>query len=266
MKVAYWGSSRRSGVTCALTAIGLTAVLSYPFKITIFEDHYSKDGVLRYLFPRKWLYRVAEPVHGYGQGRYQEELHHMSRQRCADDYPVIELLEKGLYYVPQFTENADLYDYQFHCNLLPVLRKYSEIAFIDTRRGDALSSKMILEEADVVAVLLKQDMYEIQSFFQNYSSLIPKAFFIISDYHRKSKVNLARIISEFGFRKDCIGVIPHSDEFRFAADYGRMIEYISSNYMGGVGRENHYFMQELKKTTFMLMQQVAFNRELGEVY
>lgn len=266
MKVAYWGSCRRSGVTCALTAIGLTAVLAYPFKITIFENHYSENGVFRYLFPRKWLYRVAEPTHGYGDGVLLSGVHEPARGRDTQDYPVIELLEKGLYYVPQFTKNADLFDYQFHCNLMPVLQKYSEIAFIDTQKGNTISSKTILEEADVVVVLLKQDMYEIQSFFQNYSSLVPKAFFIISDYHRKSKTNLAKIISEFGFRKDCIGVIPHSEEFQFAADYGRMIEYISSNYVGGGARENHYFMQELKKTTFLLMQQVAFDRALGEVF
>ncbi len=261
MKVAYWGNCRGSGVTCALTAVGLTAVLAYPFKITIFENHYSKNGVLRYLYPRKWLYRVAEAADGYG--RFGEDVR---RHGNTGDYPVIELLEKGLYYVPQFTKNADLFDYQFYCDLMPVLKQYSEIAFIDTQRGNAISSKLILEEADVVVVLLKQDMYEVQSFFQNYSSLVPKTFFIISNYHRKSKVNLSKIISEFGIRKDCIGVIPHSEEFQFAAAYGRMIEYISSNYVRSDRRENHDFMQELKKTTFLLMQQVAFNRELGEVF
>ncbi len=266
MKVAYWGNCRKSGVTCALTAIGLTAVLTYPFKITIFENHYSENGVLRYLFPRKWPYCVAEPVHHYREGFFHENQHRMQNAGSMADYPVIELLEKGLYYVPQFTKNADLFDYQFHCNLMPVLKRYSEIAFIDTQRGNALSSKMILEEADVVVVLLKQDMYEIQSFFQNYSSLIPRAFFIISDYQRKSKNNLAKIISEFGFRKDCIGVIPHSEEFQFAAGYGRMIEYISTNYVGKGTREDYYFMQELKKTTFLLMQKVAFDRRLGEVF
>lgn len=63
VKVAYWGNGRKSGVTCALTAIGVTAVLAYPFKITLFENHYNKNGVLRYLFPRKWQYCVGESVY-----------------------------------------------------------------------------------------------------------------------------------------------------------------------------------------------------------
>ncbi len=61
-------------------------------------------------------------------------------------------------------------------------------------------------------------------------------------------------------------MIPHSEEFGLAAAYGRMIEYISSNYMSSEEKESRYFMQELKKTTFLLMQQVVFNRELEEVF
>lgn len=266
MKVAYWGNCRKSGVTCALAAIGLTAVLAYPFKITIFENHYNENGVLRYLFPRKWLYRVAESAEVWRERFFFGGSHVRYGKSSTEDYPVIELLEKGLYYVPQFTQNPDLFDYQFHCNLLPMLQSYSEIAFIDTQKENSISSKVILEEADVVVVLLRQDMYEIQSFFQNYSSLVPKTFFIISDYQRKNKINLAKIISEFGFRDDCIGVIPHSDEFKMAADYGRLIEYITSNYTGTSDREKRYFMQELKKTTFLLMQKVVFNREFGEIF
>lgn len=286
MKVAYWGNGRKSGVTCALTAIGVTAVLAYPFKITLFENHYNKNGVLRYLFPRKWQYCVGEsvyrdpflktPVYGNyltNQSYTMEQSYSLNESYTLMDggensfaYPVIELLERGLYYVPQFTSNADLYDYQFQCDLLPLLKKYQEIAFIDTQRENTISSKVILEDADIVVVLLRQNMDEIQSFFQNYSSLVPKAFFIISDYQKKSPVNLQKIVSEFGFRRDCIGVIPHSEEFGLAAAYGRMIEYISSNYMSSEEKESRYFMQELKKTTFLLMQQVVFNRELEEVF
>ncbi|MDE7325646.1 MAG: hypothetical protein K2N63_05105, partial [Lachnospiraceae bacterium] len=171
MKVAYWGNGRKSGVTCALTAIGLTAVLSYPFKITLFENHYNENGVLRYLFPRKWQYCVGESV--YRDPVYKTPVYgnYLTHQACAvreggdgsEAYPVIELLEKGLYYVPQFASNADLFDYQFHCDLLPLLKRYQEIAFIDTHRENTISSKIILEDADIVVVLLRQDMDEIQS-------------------------------------------------------------------------------------------------------
>lgn len=265
MKVAYWGNRRKSGVTCALAAIGVTAVLAYPFKITIFENHYNENGVTRYLFPRRWLYRVAE-VNPGAECFFHGGSNGMEQGRAPGEYPVIEVLEKGLYYVPQFTKNPDLFDYQFHFNLLPMLEDCPDIAFIDTRRENSISSKTILEEAEVAVVLLRQDMYEIQNFFQNYSSLVPKTFFIINDYQRKNPVNLTKIISEFGFRDDCIGIIPHSDEFKMAADYGRLIEYITSNYTGTKYRENRYFMQELKKTTFLLMQKVVFNREFGDLF
>ena len=120
----------------------------------------NKNGVLRYLFPRKWQYCVGEsvyrdpflktPVYGNyltNQSYIMEQSYSLNESYTLMDdggnsfaYPVIELLERGLYYVPQFTSNADLYDYQFQCDLLPLLKKYQEIAFIDTQRENTISS------------------------------------------------------------------------------------------------------------------------------
>ncbi|MDE7300206.1 MAG: hypothetical protein K2N94_15520, partial [Lachnospiraceae bacterium] len=69
------------------------------------------------------------------------------------------------------------------------------------------------------------------------------------------------ILSEFNFRRDQLGVIPHLDEFAWAADSGRVIEFVSARFNRNNGDEEKYFMQELKKTTFLLLQQTIFNRE-----
>lgn len=268
MNIAYWSNSRKSGVTSNLTAVGLTGVLAYPFKITMFENHYNVNGVSRYLFPECMTKGVAEKdIYCLGQGIFEhpECRRNQKAYHVQKNYAMVEVMEDSLFYVPQLTRNADLFDYEFRCNLMPVLascQNQGGIAFIDTSLENSISSKIILNEADMVVVTLRQNLQDIHDFFQNYSSLSQKAFFIIGNYNRNSKLDLKTILSEFGFRRDRIGIIPHSDEFQMAAESGRMIEFISSHFNNST-EEEKYFIQELKKTTFLLMQHAVFNNDKG---
>ncbi|MBQ9119877.1 MAG: hypothetical protein IJY09_07500 [Lachnospiraceae bacterium] len=183
-----------------------------------------------------------------------------------EEYSAVEVLKNSLYYVPQRPRGDDyLFDYEFQCSYLPRLEKYvsrHELAFVDTRPNRSISSKIILDRADLVVVILRQNILEIQEFFQNYSSLLDKAFFIIGNYNKKNPLTLRKIVSEFGFSTERIGIIPHCKEFQFAVDHGRMVEFISRCFQGSLDKEENYFIKELKKTTFLLMQQAVFNRDI----
>ena len=212
---------------------------------------------------------VAERnVYCLGQGVFDHpaSLGNQKAYYIRKNHAVVEVMEDRLYYIPQIARKPDLFDYEFRCNLLPVLNSYQnreEIAFIDTGLKNSISSKIILNEADFVVVTLRQDLQEIQDFFQNYSSLSQKAFFIIGNYSKKCRPTLNKILSEFGFRRDRIGIVPHSEEFRMVAETGRMAEFISSRFNGCCTVEDKFFIQELKKTTFLLMQYAVFNNEKG---
>ncbi len=251
-------------MTSNLAAISVTGVLAYPIKITIFENHYNVRGISRCLFPKCTAGKVAEEPYYFGRETDVSGKNGLKAIRKLGDYRAVEVLQNGLYYVPILSKNPDAFDYEFHCSVLPVLKRFrtgDELAFIDTGRENNISSKTILGESDIVVVTLRQDMQEIQNFFQNYSSLIPRAFFIIGNYDRRSSVTVKSILSEFNFRRDQLGVIPHLDEFAWAADSGRLIEFISARFESNNSDEERYFMQELKKTTFLLLQQTILNQE-----
>lgn len=267
MKIAYWSNSRKSGVTSNLAAVSLTGVLAYPFKITMFENHYNANGISKYIFPECMSKGVAEQeAYCLGHRVFDHPACRRNEKafRTYKDYAVVEAIEDSLYYVPQIAQNAELFDFDFQCRLLPVLNSCAAqngIAFIDTSLENSISSKIILNEADFVVVTLRQDLQDIHDFFQNYSSLSQKAFFIIGNYNKKSKISLKAILSEFEFQRDRIGIIPHSDEFQMASESGRMIEFISSHFHPKHAEEEKYFIQQLKRTTFLLMQHTVFNRK-----
>ena len=267
MKVAYWSNCRASGVTSNLTAIGVAGVLAYPsLKITIFENHYNPNGIPNILFPKCLAKRTAEENYSYLGGGKMEPPFLRGRKKMFfrfGDYTAVEVIKNGLYYVPVLSENPDLFDYEFNCSMVPMLEKFQaedKIAFIDTGRKNNISSNVILDSADLVVVTLRHNLQNIKNCFNNYSSFIPKAFFIIGNYDRKSCVNLRRILSEFHFKREQIGVIPHLDEFEWAANSGRIIEFLASRFDQSLGGEEGYFIQELKRTTFLMMQHAVFDR------
>ncbi len=269
MKIAYWSPGRGCGVTSNLAAISIAGVLTYPFQITVFENHSNMNGIMRCMFPNCMARMVAEEEMYYlGTGAYENLIcrqNHKPHIRM-DSYDAVEVLKNCLYYVPQRPRGDEYLFENIWYGKLSGLEEYKspqKLAFIDTRSNCSVSSAMILHDADMVVVTLKQDFFEIQEFFQNYSSLLEKAFFIIGNYNPKNELNLRAIVSEFGFSTERIGIVPHCKEFQFAEENGRMVEFISANYQGEADREKGYFMKELKKTTFLLMQQAVFNRKNG---
>lgn len=258
-------------MTGSMLAVALTAALDYPsLKITLFETHYNVQGIAERIFPKCMKKCVAEDKLFYwGGGRFPNSYLPVlyKKFKRAGDCMAVEVLQDSLYFIPRLSSNRDLVDYEFYCIGLPLLEQYNtndNIALIDTRRGNNMSTKTVLEQADVVVVVLSQNLGEIQDFFQNYSSLIPKAFFIIGNYDKDNDITLDVIRKEYLFRRDRLGIIPYLDEYEQAMAAGRAVEFFMSNHTTLEGKRMQYFMQELKKTTFLLSQQSFYREESWE--
>lgn len=266
MKIAYWSYHRGCGVTSNLAAVALTGVLAFPIKITMMENHYNSNGISQYFFPHCFTKGVAEEENYYlGPGVMEHPACRRSRKvnSVREQYPVIEMLKGALYYMPQINRQLNLLDLDYQQNLLPILNQFKkpeDLVFIDTGHGNCVSSKMILDDADMVVVTLPQDLEAIHFFFQNYSSLVPKAFFIIGNYNKKHTCNLEKITREFQFHREKIGIILHSDEFQLAEAEGRIIEFITSAFYNSTNTEERNFIQSLKMTAYQLMQLAVYNR------
>lgn len=271
MRVTTFSNLKDSGVTISTIAIAVTWTLSCSsISVTLFENHYNKNNIAKAVYPKCFARNVAEYAYFAGitrQGCFQKSEWDDTSVRI-EDHQLLMLLEDSLYYLPQYKKPKEVFDYNFYCDVLPLLDQFEcsqKIALIDTHFTDYITGKQILENSELVIVILRQDKDVIRDFFDCYSSIVSKAFFVIADYYPTRNCKLKDIIREFGFQRDRIGVIPHSDEFEWAYENGRIIEFLSSNFYGR--DSDSYFIQELKKTGRMILQKVYFDREnkLGEV-
>ena len=114
-------------------------------------------------------------------------------------------------------------------------------------KGSIAESKNVLDEAELVIVFLSQDKTEIQNFFERFSSLLPKAFFVIVDYQRDSVYTSRKISAEYGIKHNNIGIISHSREFEKACEEGNLGQFIFQNLHRTVEEQNNRFIASLKK-------------------
>jgi hypothetical protein len=174
----------------------------------------------------------------------------------------MEILGESLYYIPtnQLT-NKELYEYDLYHNIKSILKTLDTVAdiiYIDTTNRNNLSTKVILEEADLVVVNLVQNSSIIQHFFDNYSSIISKCVFLVSGYHKQSVLNLNIISKLHSINKNQIAIIPYNYEYQEAVNQGTIIEFLSRNYSCKRKNPNYEFVFQVKKAVEMIMKHINY--------
>ena len=259
MKVAFWSNDRNAGVTANLAAISVIALHEGQSKTLILENHYSSNNLARYLIPSRIEFLKEVEVYYLGHGTRDCLVQQLERgtSKKRGELSTIELINDSLYYLPQNRLQEDFFDYEFHWNQFPLIQQFEgkgHYIFIDTKINNSLSSKMILDEADLVVVSLKQEIRPFIEFFQEYSSLLKKSFFIMSDYRKNREVTMSHIQKRFGIPSNRISTIVHNMEFESALYEGRVIEFINRNMACNKNEPNYEFMNELINTTNKIMQ------------
>lgn len=250
MKIAFFSKEGESGVTSNMSAISIAAVLAYKIKILTLENHWSQDNLAKFL-----LYG-NDPMAKEGKVQYLEKgftenmvvhLCDYTKKRRNDAW-TIEVIHNSLYYLPQNEYSKDVFDYEFYNNVLPRLKyldKSYDILFIDTKNY-TMNSRVILEEADLVVVNLRQDFRELEAFFYYYSSIVYKSIFLISDYRPNKSCNINKIRSQFNLQKDNIIAISHNMQFQSAIYQGKIMNYMYDHYHCSKGDINFCFMRDIK--------------------
>lgn len=254
MKSAFWAPERECGVTANLAAISVAALHLNQRRTVLMENHYHSNNLSKYLIPERMeLIRETEEEY-YGHGTKDCLLHQLERKtnRKRVGASTIELIQDCLFYIPQNRLADDFFDYEFRWNQYPNIERYEQEGqhiLIDTKTNESLSTKLILDEAEVIIVSLKQDTTLISDFMKKYSSMLNKTFFVISNYRNKKGLSLRNIQKEFHIPSNRIGIIPHNIEFESALSEGRTIEFINRYIRCESVHMNYYFMRELLKTT-----------------
>jgi len=281
LKIAFWSSAKEKiGVTSNLACISVASVLEYSFRVILFENHCQKnrlENILRYHNTNYCLredhnYKIGEVVLGQvieeAYNVYQEASQVTTEISNVIRKASMEILDSSLYYIPPAnitntrTFDFDLYDKVE--SILDVFETFADIIYIDTSNGNNLSSKIILDEVDLVVVNLAQNNSMIQHFFDNYSSILHKCVFIISSYRKKSKLNINKIFKTHLIDKSNIAIIPYNFEYQEAVSHGNIVEFLMRNFSCKRSHPNYIFIKEVKKAVEMIMRNIELSHK--EVY
>jgi hypothetical protein len=182
---------------------------------------------------------------------------------------ITEIINRHLYYIPQSRIlHNEIFDYELdHCieALFRMIEANTDLCFIDTASNNNLSTKIILEESDLIVVNLCQKSSVLEDFFLNYSSLIPKAVFIISHYNPHSLYTLRKISNQYHISSEFI--IPFTDNERYENAYqnGYVHEFISRNINCNKENPNYLFTQAVKKASNIVLRKMEVQAKQKEI-
>ncbi len=265
MKVAFWSNaSELCSVSQNLAAISVASVNRFPYSIIAMENRLQSHNLGKAYHSRE-KYNTHDSVGtNYYDGNGIEGL--LRKIYRGEYHPDIlksylnEIIRKHLYYIPQSRIiHSEIFDYEFdHCiySLFQMTNQCADICFIDTASNNSLSTKIILEEADLIVINLCQKKNVLEDFFQNFVSLIPKAVFIISNYDPKA-VNSSQILfREYHIPRENIIAIPFNELYHIAYESGNVLDFIHCNYSCNMDNPNYPFIQSIKKATYIIIRKL----------
>ena len=260
MKIAFWSPVRTSpGVTTNMACMAGIASMSGANRTILLENHYAARNIADIVMPVEQNNTLREQANYYGKYGLEYVLKQIYSGRNGVEVihqSAIPLLYERLMYLPQsYIVNREVFNYDFGLvreELFRCLEETADYVFVDTETNCNLSTSAILSEADLVVVTLRQDRKMLDDFFQSHASLREKAIYLIAAYEKDMELDLRRICYDYQISRDRIGAVPLNLELVSAAAQGRLLQFLSMNYYKTSGRENDYFMRQVKKAVIML--------------
>ena len=262
MKVAFWSPVRSSlGVTTNMACMAGIASMSGASRTILLENHYAARNIADIVLPAEQGNELREQANYYGKYGLEYVLKQIYSGRDGIEVihqTALPLLYERLLYLPQsYIVNREVFNYDFGLvreELFRCLEETADYVFVDTETNCNLSSNVILSDADLVVVTLRQDRKILDDFFQDHASLREKAVYLIAAYQKDLELDLRRICYQYQISRDRIGAVPLNLELMSAATQGRLLQFLSMNYYKTSGRENDYFMRQIKKAVIMLRE------------
>ena len=265
MKIAFWSNEyEKSHAFLNFVAVSIASVMAYPYTITVLENYLGKNNLGKAYFTNCDNIRNRYGGTGFYEGEGIEGL--LRRIYRGDNHPNLlrdylkEVISNHLYYIPQGAViNCELFDYEMYNNiskLLYIIEKNTDVCFINTNQKNHLSSKAIIQEADIIVVNLFQDSDYLEEFFKNYNSLLSKSIFIMGNYSPKSFMSCKRISKLFDIPLEDISPIPYNEYFSVACNYGGAKEFLNSNYFCPKDSPHRLFIHGVRRAAYMISKKV----------
>lgn len=241
MKIAFWSNVRgQCGTTLHLICMAAIQAIFDKKRVVLMENHDHLTSIETGLVKRGSQYFVKEYTHGYNEYGLENLLRKMDNSHSGIEERWIRQCAVGfvhnrLFYLPHgYLKNRDLLDYQFGKNLSNLfigLEKCFDAVYIDTFAAESLSTKAILEKADLVVVNLNQNDNVLNHFFNNFSMLRSKSIFLLGNYHSCGNNTIKEIKRKYQISDGRIFAIPFCMEAAEAESDGSITSFIGRNYL-----------------------------------
>ena len=275
MKVAFWSNANElCSVSANLAAVSVASAIRYPYSIITMENRLSAHNLGRAYNGGTRAGILDEVGTNYYDGSGMEGL--LRKIYRGDVRSIVlrsylkEIIYKHLYYIPQSRMLlSEIFDYELdHCMepLFHMIEENAELCFIDTESNNNLSTKLILNEADLIVVNLCQKSSVLDDFFLHYSSLLSKSIFIISNYNTHSIYTIKQIAKLYQIPPENMIPIPVNERYRDAYLGGRVYEFISRNINCSKDNPNFYFIHSIKKASQLIIKRIEQLTKLGEAH
>lgn len=220
MKVAFLYGTGMSSAINFMAAIGIILAQDYNCEV-ILSSNYIGNHMLPDCFSGKMKEKGKnqEPYRFlYGSTEYCRELWSMKHSRKDN---ILEIPVDGVTIVlpPDVGEKKMFYynDSRSTCYLMDIIGE-NRIVF-----------QSVIEEAELFVVFLPQDVDKIQKFFYRFSSLIPKAIFVIEEVQHDKRLFYRQILLKYGINNENITIIPKCNEFKDACEDGKLDVFLQQN-------------------------------------
>lgn len=266
MKIAFWSNARGTcGVTSNLACISVISALMGRQKAVLLENHLHLNH-LELILNQSLERNLVKEYTYYSQigiDQLMRRIHSgLDLERAVLDCSIP--ITERLCYLPQNDQmNPEQFNYEFGQVVYPMLsllEKQGYIIYFDLEQTNSLSSKIVLNEADIVVVNLCQNPAVLEDFFEQHLSLKRRAFYVVGAYSPQSATTISMIQRKYQIEPERIGRIPYSAAFANAMNQGRLVSFLKQNYREGRKGEYRKFMEEVKETTRLLWE---FNSKRG---
>lgn len=272
MKIAFWSNVRgKSCVTSNLACMSVLSALDCPDRRTIVFENHQNILNLGSIYYRPYSNTVSEKTN-YNVKTGLEKIFQIVEQGGMFPQEMFyhfarDFLNRQLFYFStESIPSAEMLEYHLSqkCkNTLHFLEQYGDLVFVDTKAASLMSSRKILQEADIVVVNLIQNESILSHFFKNFTEIQKKAFYIIGNYEENRSLNQGVIMEKYHIPQNQIGMIPHCCEYADALSNGCLIPFLSENYGCGIQNHNYPFIAAAQRTKQLLIEQIAEKRKEG---
>lgn len=265
MNIAFWSMYAGRGSTSGnMLAVSIMSSLVYSVKGIIMQLDYCSKAIDDVFESRKTTNLLMEEYayynkRGLDQILLKEQLEHIEVSDILDN--TMPVRDTYMSYIPVSRRvKAGINNKELITGtkkIMHILNEAGKFNFIDCISGDAVISKAVLKNADVIVINICQGM-DISEIIRD-KDIMKKAVFLVGRYDNNSDESVSTIRKKYNISKECIGVIPYNIGFHDAIQSGKVVSYLNKYILAKRSDENFQFINDVFRATGMILRKAGYD-------